>query len=508
MLAKVQSAACAGIKAYSVEVEADVSFGLPDWRVVGLPDVSIKEAKERVRTAIKNSGYDFPGDKITINLAPADVKKEGSSFDLPIALGILAANGTISQDSLDSYTFLGELALDGSLRPFKGALVIANGFQPGRAFILPEQNARESSLAKNARIYAAKNLNDVVAFLQKEKNLPVLSSSFSFEAPSADSSAYADFSDVRGQHYAKRALEIAVSGHHNVLFIGSPGAGKTMLAKRVPGILPALTMDEAIEVTKIYSVAGFTQNSGALISHRPFRAPHYSLSSAALVGGGSSPRPGEVSLAHKGVLFLDEFPEFRRDALESLRSPIEDKEITISRSKIQITYPSEFLLIAAMNPCPCGFLRDRKKQCRCSLSQIHKYQSKISGPILDRIDLHVEVSPVTYQTLSGEGNSGETSAVIRNRVMDMRKLQHDRYRHLPYKLNALLQPREIKKFAPLHEEGKKLLEMAMKELHLSARAYFKILKVARTIADMAGEEQISCEHLAEAIQYRSFDRQW
>lgn len=503
MIANVTSAACLGICAYPVQVEVDVADGLPQFNVVGLPDQGVKESRERVRSAIKNSGFYFPPEKITINLAPADIKKEGPAFDLPIALGILAAAGVIPGEKLSQYTFLGELALDGTLRPFKGAIVIASGLKQKTPFVFPSENAKEASLEKNSTAYPVKNLQEVVAFLKGDFDIRP------FEKPQEEmpsSSSGSDFSEVKGQFFAKRAIEIAVAGNHNLLFIGPPGSGKSMLSRRIPTILPPLTYEEALEITKIYSVAGMS-GGRPLILERPFRSPHHSISPVALAGGGSWPRPGEISLAHGGVLFLDEFPEFRRDVVEILRGPMEEGEINIARAKSQISYPSRFLLVAAMNPCPCGHLGDRRRACRCSLGQIQKYQSKISGPLLDRIDLHVEVPALSYQTISSEENP-ETSETIRKRILRCRLIQTNRFRDCAFKVNSLMRPKDMKIFTKPDAEGKQLIEMAMKELHLSARAYYKVLKVARTIADLQGVENIQARHIAEAIQYRTLDRQW
>ncbi len=509
MMTKVQSAACLGIKAYPVQIEVDVSFGLPQFIVVGLPDASIKESRERVRSAIKNSGYRFPPEKITINLAPADIKKEGAGFDLPIALGILAVSGVIPPETLSEYIFLGELALDGSIRPFKGAIVIASGLKeeahPPGGFVFPKDNAAEASLEENAKVYPVETLTEVVRFLTKEIEISAspLQSRKKFTPHHPESM---DFSEIKGQFFAKRAIEIAVAGRHNLLLIGPPGAGKSMLSSRIPTLLPDLAPKEALEITKIYSVTGLI-NGETLIRERPFRSPHPSISSVAFAGGGSWPKPGEISLAHAGVLFLDEFPEFRRDILETLRGPLETGEITIARAKSQVTYPAGFFLVAAMNPCPCGYLSDPRKPCRCSPMQIQKYQSKVSGPILDRIDLHVEVPAVPFEILTN-AEPAESSAAIRERIVRCREIQTERYKESPVKVNALMRAKDMRQFAKLNNAARRLLEMAMKELRLSARAYYKILKIARTIADLAETENIEEEHVGEAIQYRSLDRQW
>ncbi len=510
MIVKTYGCALLGLEGHIITVEVDVDRRGFKFFMVGLPDSAVREGQQRIETALKNAGLALPPRKIVVNLAPADIRKEGAAYDLPIAIGMLAGEGVVKADGLDRFIIMGELSLEGSVMPVRGALPIAvearkHGFE---ALLLPKANAREAAVVEGLKVYGVEHIREAVDFLNGALEIPPTEYSYEEAVEELLGRVRLDFADVRGQAMVKRALEVAVAGGHNVLMIGPPGSGKTMLARRVPYILPPMTLEEALETTKIHSVAGLlARQAMPLVAERPFRAPHHTISDVALVGGGTPPMPGEISLAHHGVLFLDELPEFKRSSLEVLRQPLEDRIITISRSKYTVNYPANFMLVASMNPCPCGYYTHPEKECTCTPQAIRKYVARISGPLLDRIDIQLEVQPVSFQQLRDPGRTEEPSARIRERVMRARQIQHERFAgEAGVYSNAMMTPALMRRHCRLDDTGERLLKTAMERLQLSARAQDRILKTARTIADLEGSDAIRPTHLAEAIQYRSLDR--
>jgi len=506
LLSKLFSAATFGVESFLVEVEVDIRSGLPLFNIVGLPDTAVQESRERVRSAIKNSEFEFPRKRITVNLAPADIKKEGPIFDLPIALGIVSASGQIENDQLKKIIFVGELSLDGSVKPVSGVLPIAIMAKVAgiKKIVVPRENADEAGVIKDLDVFPVGSLNQTIDFLNGKINIEPIEINTEKIFKESDVTQL-NFAEVKGQEHAKRALEVAAAGGHNLIMMGPPGSGKTMLARRLPGILPSLTLEESIEITKLYSIANLLPSNTSLITKRPFRAPHHTISNVGLIGGGRIPKPGEISLAHNGVLFLDELPEFSRNALESLRQPLEDEIVTISRSLRSITYMASFMLIASLNPCPCGFYGDPVKECTCSSSEIIKYRSKISGPLLDRIDIHVEVPRIDYREVIKK-NAAEDSMQIKKRIQSARSIQRKRFKEENIYNNSQMSRKDIEKYCQVGSKGENLICTAMDKLNLSTRAYDRILKVSRTIADLGHSEKIEISHLSEAIQYRSLDR--